>query len=191
MIDFHFCFEAVLKPGRNPVVTETWTEQLCRGGLATGCSVPISHHACVLSRRVLSNSFATPWNADCQAPLSRGFPSKNTGVGAISSSRGWISLTQGSNLHLLHLLVDSLPLSHPGSLHQSVPRACFFVFFFSIPAPNGFYNLRLLHSHPVNPFTFKWWVWRCRVNACGKALFVSFRVPHSSWKNWHSSNSGW
>ena len=38
MIDFHFCFEAVLKPGHNPVVTETWTEQLCRGGLATGCS---------------------------------------------------------------------------------------------------------------------------------------------------------
>ena len=191
MIDFHFCFEAVLKPGRNPLVTETWTEQLCRGGLATGCSVPISHHACVLSRWVLSNSFATPWNADCQAPLSRGFPSKNTGVGCYFLLQGMDLPDPGIKPASPAFAGGFFTTEPPGKPSSVSPQGLFFFFFFSIPAPNGFYNLRLLHSHPVNPFTFKWWVWRCRVNACGKALFVSFRVPHSSWKNWHSSNSGW
>ena len=34
---------------------------------------------------------------------------------AISFSRGWIFLTQGSNPHLLYWQVDSLPLTHQGS----------------------------------------------------------------------------
>ena len=35
----------------------------------------------LFSRSVVSDSFKTPWTADRQAPLSMGFPSKNTGVG--------------------------------------------------------------------------------------------------------------
>ena len=33
------------------------------------------------ARSVMANSFATPWIIACQAPLSMGFSSKNTGVG--------------------------------------------------------------------------------------------------------------
>ena len=35
----------------------------------------------VFSRQVVSDSFATPWTAGCQTPLSMGPPGKNTGVG--------------------------------------------------------------------------------------------------------------
>ena len=58
--------------------------------------------------------FMTPWTAACQAPLSMGFPAKNTGVGCHFLLQG-IFLTQGMKLHLLHWQVDSLPLSHQGS----------------------------------------------------------------------------
>ena len=52
-----------------------------------------------------------------QAPLSRNFPEKNTGVKCHFLCQG-IFLTQGLNLHLLHLLswkMDSSLLSHLGS----------------------------------------------------------------------------
>ena len=52
--------------------------------------------------------------AVCQAPLPWDFPGKNTGVGCHFLHEG-IYLTQGSNMHLLHWQVDSLPLSHLGS----------------------------------------------------------------------------
>ena len=42
------------------------------------------------------------------------FPGKNTGVGSHVLLQG-ICPTQGSNLHLLHWQVDSLPPSHQGS----------------------------------------------------------------------------
>ena len=61
---------------------------------------------------------ATPWTAAHQAPLSVGFPSKDTGVGCHFLLQG-IFLTQGSNPCLLHWQVNSLPLSHlenPGYL---------------------------------------------------------------------------
>ena len=61
--------------------------------------------------------FRTPWMVARQAPLSMGFPSKNTEVDCRFLLYG-IFPTQGSNLGLLHLLhwqVDSLPLSHLGS----------------------------------------------------------------------------
>ena len=57
--------------------------------------------------------FATPWTIACQAPLPMG-SSRSTGVGCHSLLRG-IFVTQGLNLHLLHLphwQVDSLPVSH-------------------------------------------------------------------------------
>ena len=61
--------------------------------------------------------FAIPWTVVCQAPLSMGSPSKNTGVGCHFLLEG-IFPTQESNLHLciiLHWQADSLPLCHLGS----------------------------------------------------------------------------
>ena len=58
-----------------------------------------------------------PWPPSttvCQAPLSWDFPGKKTGVGCHFLLQG-IYLTQGSNKHLLHWQVDSLPLIHLGS----------------------------------------------------------------------------
>ena len=57
---------------------------------------------------------ATPWTAARQAPLSMGFPGKNTGVGCHFLLQG-IFLTHGLNPNLLHWQVDSLPLWHLGS----------------------------------------------------------------------------
>ena len=57
-----------------------------------------------------------PWTVARQAPLSMGFPSKNTGVGCHFLLQG-IFPTQGSNWHLLsllHLQTGSLPLVPPG-----------------------------------------------------------------------------
>ena len=54
-----------------------------------------------------------PWTAACQAPLSIGFPGKNTGVGCHFFLG--VFPTQELNPHLLCLLhwqADSLPLSH-------------------------------------------------------------------------------
>ena len=69
--------------------------------------------ACSPLVAVMSDS-ASPWTAACQAPLSMGFPHKNTEYVAISFSRGSFP-TQGSNLCLLHWQTDSSPLSHQGS----------------------------------------------------------------------------
>ena len=69
-----------------------------------GCSSTEYHcvvlRACVwvLSRVRL---FVTPWSVTCQAPLSMGFPGKNTGVGCHFLLQG-IFPTQGSNQGLLH-----------------------------------------------------------------------------------------
>ena len=49
--------------------------------------------------------FVTTWTAACQAPLSIGFPGKNTGVGWYFLLQG-IFLGQGSNLRILHWQVD-------------------------------------------------------------------------------------
>ena len=64
---------------------------------------------------------ATLWTIAHQAPLSMGFSRKeylNGGVGSHGLLQG-IFLTQGSDSHLMHLLhrlVDSLPLVPPGKL---------------------------------------------------------------------------
>ena len=61
--------------------------------------------------------FATPWTIAHQAPCPWDFPGKNTGVGCHFLLQG-IFLTQGSNLHLLHLVpwqADPLPLCQLGS----------------------------------------------------------------------------
>ena len=60
--------------------------------------------------------FAIPWTVALQASLSMEFPrQKNTGVGCHFFLQGIFPI-QGTNLHLLHWQVDSLPLSHQGSL---------------------------------------------------------------------------
>ena len=63
---------------------------------------------------VVSDSFTTPWTVAHQAPLSMGFPDKNTRVSCHFFLQGNFPI-QGSNLGLLHWQVDSLPLSHQGS----------------------------------------------------------------------------
>ena len=47
----------------------------------------------------------------CQAPLSMGFPGRNSGVGCHFLLQG-IFASQGLNLHLLHWEAESLTLSH-------------------------------------------------------------------------------
>ena len=74
--------------------------------------LPESHTLCVcllLSRAWL---FATPQTMAHQAPLSMGFPSKNTGLGSCSLLQG-IFPTQGLNLGLPALQADSLPAEPP------------------------------------------------------------------------------
>ena len=65
---------------------------------------------------VVSDS-VTPWAVARQAPLSMGYPGRNSAVGCHFLLQG-IFPTQGSNPHLLWLLhwqADSLPQSHLGS----------------------------------------------------------------------------
>ena len=81
----------------------------------------------VLVIKLCLTLFLTPWSS--RGPLgphdpidpSRllcpwDFPGKNTGVGCHFFLQG-IFLTQGLNLYLLHWQMDSLPLSHQGSLY--------------------------------------------------------------------------
>ena len=73
----------------------------CRGwilscGSASGCDLKEEKKVKLLSHVRLS---ATPWTVACQAPLSMGFPGKNTGVGYHFLLQG-IFPTQGSNLGL-------------------------------------------------------------------------------------------
>ena len=68
--------------------------------------------------------FVTPWTIAHQAPLSMGFPRQEYWKGCHSLLQG-ILPTQGSNPHLLHLLLwqaNSLPLEIPGKLNYFVPR---------------------------------------------------------------------
>ena len=60
--------------------------------------------------------FITLWIIACQAPMSKGFLGKNTGVGCHALLQGIFPI-QGLNLALLHLLhwqASSLPLAPPG-----------------------------------------------------------------------------
>ena len=75
-------------------------------------------HVCLLSHSLVSNSLQPSelWPTRLLCPFD--FPCKNTGVGYHSLLQG-IFPAQGWNLHLLFLnwQVDSLPLSHLGSLY--------------------------------------------------------------------------
>ena len=73
----------------------------------------LTHSMSVLNCLVVSN-FCDPM--DCSPPVfcPWDFPGKSTRAGCHFFLQG-IFPTQGSNLHLLHWRVDSLPLSHLGS----------------------------------------------------------------------------
>ena len=79
-----------------------------------------------------SDSFQTPWTVVFQAPLSKEFSSKNTGVGSLFLFQGIFS-TQGSHLRLLHCRQIPYPLSHQGSPVQhrgaSYLTSCLFCIF--------------------------------------------------------------
>ena len=70
----------------------------------------LNYTCVVLIYSVTSNSLG-PWTIAHQALLSMGFSRQNTGVGCHFLLQG-IFLTQGSNPHLLHWQVGTLPLSH-------------------------------------------------------------------------------
>ena len=72
-------------------------------------------HVCACQVSSAMSNSAGPWTVTCLAPLSMDAPGKNTGVGCHALLPG-IFRTQGSNLHLLCLLLwqaGSLPLVPP------------------------------------------------------------------------------
>ena len=76
--------------------------------------------AYVLSHLSHVQLFATLWTVTCQAPCPWDSPGKNIGVGCNALLQGDLP-TQGSNAHLLHLLLwqtASLPLVPPGKPHE-------------------------------------------------------------------------
>ena len=82
-----------------------------------------------------------------QVSLPTNSPGKNTAVGCHLLLQG-IFLTQGSNPRLLHLLVDSLPLSHLGGPIQT--RVTLKIIFFStvhksknFPRGNGIWGQKI------------------------------------------------
>ena len=87
--------------------------------LSPGCTAQaLAHSACVRAKLLqLCPTLCNPMDYIAhQAPLSMGFPSKNTRVGSYSLLQG-ILLTQGTNsslLGLLHWQAGSLPLAPPG-----------------------------------------------------------------------------
>ena len=80
------------------------------------------------SRRLHAQSFCyvqlfvTPCTVACQAPLSIEFSRQEPWSGLLFPSQG-VMLTQGSNPHLLHQQVDSLPPHHLGSPFYSWKNA--------------------------------------------------------------------
>ena len=87
---------------------------------------------CTLSNVQL---FANPWTAAHQAPLSMGFPRKNTGVGCRFLLQG-IFPTPASNSHLfclLHWREDSLPTLPPGKLMLCLCISLFILKFYTWP----------------------------------------------------------
>ena len=68
----------------------------------------------LFSCSVMSSSFVTPWIVAHQAPLSMGFLRQECWSGLPFPSPGHLP-NPGTELHLLHWQVDSLPLGHLGS----------------------------------------------------------------------------
>ena len=132
-------------------------------------------HWCILSRLSRVRLFMTLWTITHQAPLSMGFPNKNTGMGCHFLLQR-IFWTQGSNLCLLHWQADSLPLELPGK-----PQIHWGYLLKRSWAPN------LLHqTHPGDQRS-----WRSNIlPKVPKIYWWSFGVLHDSHVNklWRSVN---
>ena len=92
--------------------------------------------------------FATPWTVACQAPLSTGSSSKNTGVGCHALLQG-IFLIQGLNLCLLCLLdwqAGSLLLEPPGKPSSYLTQDQHEFLHFPIQFMKRFGNLNFLEK---------------------------------------------
>ena len=80
----------------------------------------MDYHVHTCSRSVMSDLFAIPWTVVCQAPLSRSFPGKNTGVWCHFLLQG-IFPTRGrsepSSLESFPLAGGFLPLVMSGKPH--------------------------------------------------------------------------
>ena len=78
---------------------------ILKGSLYVGASRCCLHESNIVVVQSLSciQLLATPWTVACQAPLSMGFPGKNTGVDCHFLLQE-IFLTQESNLHLSPVL---------------------------------------------------------------------------------------
>ena len=74
----------------------------------------MTKYVCVRVQCSVVSDSVTPQTVSCQAPLSMGFPSKNTGISCHFLLQG-IFPTQGSNLSFLHWQADYLPLCHLGN----------------------------------------------------------------------------
>ena len=96
----------------------------------------------------MSDSFASPWTVDRQAPLLMDSPGKNTGACCHFLLQG-IFPTQGSNPHLLHWQVGSLPLSHLGSPSKSIQFSS--VQFSRSVMSNSLRPHELQHARPPYP----------------------------------------
>ena len=83
-------------------------------------------HACTLNHSVMSSSLQPHGLKHTRIPCPWNVPGKNTGVGCHFLLQG-IFLTQGSNLHLWHRQVDSLPLSCLESLYCFITYLIIFV----------------------------------------------------------------
>lgn len=68
--------------------------------------ISVKSICCLLVLKLSLTLLPTPWTTDCQAPLSRGFSSKNTGLGFMPSS---------GDLPHSGTKPDSLSLSHAGN----------------------------------------------------------------------------
>ena len=78
--------------------------------------VPSTQCCCLVLK--LGLTLVTSWAGAHQAPLSMDFSKQEYWSGLPFPSPG-IFQTQGSNLNLLHWQLDSLPLSHQGSIVHS------------------------------------------------------------------------
>ena len=101
--------------GGSQGIHRLWGESRGQSGVSRRiCAWVFSHFSCVWL-------FVTLYTVACQAPLSMGLSSKNTGEGCHVPFQG-IFPTQGSNpciLSLWHWQVGSLPLASPGKPQEN------------------------------------------------------------------------
>ena len=124
-------------------IQKTQGDQDGKGPWEFVCMCVLSHFNCVWF-------FATPWTVAHQAPLSVGFCRQE--YWSCHALLQGIFLTQGSDLHRLHLLnwqVGSLPLVLPGKPIESLPSINLFnlIIFLFINQQTKFMKCLLAWNH--------------------------------------------